>query len=125
MCCSSSSLSLNMMRARRSGVVAGPLRQRRPRRLHRGVDLGGAGERDPARLLADRRIEHVAVAAARAGDPPAADPVPDVLHAASPDAIALRPDPSAWITPGSRGRPAFGGECAISASSTITPESSA
>ena len=71
--------------------------------ITRGIDLARAGERDPARLLAHRRIEDVAVAAARAGDPPAVDPVPEVLHAASPAIASI-----AWleILPRPRRRPA-------------------
>jgi len=50
----------------------------------RGVDCGGdfafTGERDPRRCLPERRIEHVAEAAATPGNFPAADEVVDFLQ---------------------------------------------
>ena len=65
-----------------------PFGQGFPCGLHRSIDLGGAGERHASRLLADRRIEDVAVTAARAGHAPAAEPVPNVLAHGALTALA-------------------------------------
>ena len=60
-----------MTRMRRSSGVAAQSGWAPQRRLHGGVDLGGAAQRHPAGLLAERRVEHRPEPAAAAGDPAA------------------------------------------------------
>ena len=88
-CLSSSSLNLNMKRARFSGGVrphSGGGFLRRLRR--RASDLGRAGEAELRRLLAGRRIEDRREAAGGRRLDAAVDGVRDALHARPSPAIA-------------------------------------
>ena len=62
----------------------GPRREGLGGRLHRGVDLGAAAERDPPDLLAGRRVEHLAPAAAGSIRSLAVDEMLNVVHCPLP-----------------------------------------
>ena len=77
---SSSSFSLNITRARRSGGVAAQAGHAAAAAATALLDLGGIGQRDLGDDLAGGRVEHVAEFAAGAGNRLARDEMADVLH---------------------------------------------